>query len=391
MLCLPLFAGAVNFPGNGNAGFGNPIGSSTLAVTDDGTTITFVVTKGSSSMNDALVLYIDSKSGGFSSTAGFADANDGLRSAISGFDGGTNRSTLTFSGTFQPDFAIAIKPTAPENFGGLWALANGGANSLTYITSANLSPTGTATSSTYTFTATKANLGITGAGINFSFVASLISATGYRSDESIGIAQAAGNPGYADVTASSSYQYPSGLLPIKLTGFTGDLRNGQVSLAWKTAQEHNLQGFDVEQSIDGRAWSKVGSVAGANNTIGADYHFNIQNMTQSFVLYRLKIIDRDGKFDYSGQVSIKTKGQSNFELIGNPIKETIRLAIHQPQAETFTAKLISLNGKVVSNYLYQHTGGSSTLQIPVSTVTSGMYILQLASTNTMQSFKVMIP
>ena len=80
-------ASAATYAGNGNTGFGGPIGLGSLSLTDDGTTLTGTFTKGTGSFSDVLVLYIDSGAGGFSSTSGFADTGDGLRKAISGYDG----------------------------------------------------------------------------------------------------------------------------------------------------------------------------------------------------------------------------------------------------------------------------------------------------------------
>jgi hypothetical protein len=62
----------------------------------------------SPSFNDVFVLYIDSQSGGFGDTSTFSDGTDGLRKAISGFDGGANRSLLTMPSGFLPDYAIAL-------------------------------------------------------------------------------------------------------------------------------------------------------------------------------------------------------------------------------------------------------------------------------------------
>src|SRR5438876_7919273 len=131
-----LTALAATYSGNGNSGFGGPIGLGSLTLTDDGTTVSGTVNKGPNGFNDVLVIYIDSVAGGFSDTSGFADGADGLRKAISGFDGGGNRSLLTFPGGFVPDYAIALGP-ASDNFGGLFQLANGGANSLNFLTSVN--------------------------------------------------------------------------------------------------------------------------------------------------------------------------------------------------------------------------------------------------------------
>src|SRR2546430_3999637 len=83
-----LSARAATYSGNGNSGFGGPIGQGSLTLTDDGTTVSGTLTRGAGNFNDALVLYVDSVPGGFSDTSGFNDGGDGLRRAISGFDGG---------------------------------------------------------------------------------------------------------------------------------------------------------------------------------------------------------------------------------------------------------------------------------------------------------------
>src|SRR3989449_2884552 len=129
---------AATYSGNGNSGFGGPIGLGSLTLTDNGTTVSGTVNKGPNGFNDVLVIYLDSVAGGFTDTSGFADSGpgDGLRKAISGFDGGGNRSLMTFAGGFSPDYAIALGPYS-DNFGGLWQLFNGGDCSPGFITSVN--------------------------------------------------------------------------------------------------------------------------------------------------------------------------------------------------------------------------------------------------------------
>src|SRR5205823_11600569 len=127
--------------------------------------------------------YIDSIPGGFTDTSYFADGADGLRKAISGFDGGANRSLLTMGGGFLPDYAIALGP-ASENFGALYQLNNGGNNSLNFISSVNLNPTGNNNSPTYTFSFDVRQIGFTpGSGATFALFGTYLSNTGFRSDE----------------------------------------------------------------------------------------------------------------------------------------------------------------------------------------------------------------
>src|ERR1700752_4138270 len=72
------------YAGNGNTGFGGPLGTGSITLTDDGTTVGGVFTRGSGNHNDLLVISLDSISGGFSTTSGFNDKADTHRRAISG-------------------------------------------------------------------------------------------------------------------------------------------------------------------------------------------------------------------------------------------------------------------------------------------------------------------
>ena len=63
---------ADQYHGNGNTGFDGAIGNGTLTLSDDGTNISGTLTVGAS-MNDVLVLYIQSGPGGFTNTSGFND------------------------------------------------------------------------------------------------------------------------------------------------------------------------------------------------------------------------------------------------------------------------------------------------------------------------------
>ncbi|OYU45200.1 MAG: hypothetical protein CFE44_08785, partial [Burkholderiales bacterium PBB4] len=203
--------GAAVSPGNNATGFGGPVGQGSLTLSDDGTTLTGTLTKGAAAFNDNLVLYIDSQSGGFSSTSGFADAADALRRAISGIDSGAgNRSTLTFPAGFTADYAIALGPSS-ASFGGVWSLANGGANSLGYIASVNVTPVGTATAATYTFTLPVSQLGLTAnSGASFRILGTYISSTGFRSDEAVP-GNVSGASGWNAFSSSGDVSYPISL------------------------------------------------------------------------------------------------------------------------------------------------------------------------------------
>lgn len=187
-------------------------------------------------------------------------------------------------------------------------------------------------------------------------------------------------------------KYISGAaLPVSLAGFAGELRNGNVQLNWKTLTEVNMASFDVEQSYDARTWTKAGTVKASNAANGAAYNFTINNMTAPFVLYRLRLMNKDGSYSYSSQVTIKAKSSQSIELIGNPVRGSIKLGIHQNKAEMFTAELLNMGGKRMSNTMYQHGGGSSVMDINVFGMAAGTYLLKVNSKSTgTQTLKVIV-
>lgn len=91
-------AGATTYNGNGATGFGGSVGIGSVLITDSlaGMNITF--NRGGGTMDNDLVLYLDTQPGGFADTSTFGDNADGGRSAISGYNGGNpSRTIATFS------------------------------------------------------------------------------------------------------------------------------------------------------------------------------------------------------------------------------------------------------------------------------------------------------
>lgn len=191
--------------GNGNSGFGGVLGTGSLSI--DNTTsgsLAFTFTKGAGNLSDAVVIYLQSGTAAtFNDTSSFSDTADDLRKAISGFDGG-NRSTLNFNGTngLAANYAIAFN----QGFGGLWQLQSGGPNSLAFVRSVNLSPTGSATSPTYSFSMNVSDIGLTAnSGASFKFFATYLNPTNvFRSNEAFGGGFSGSNPGYTTVTMDNA-------------------------------------------------------------------------------------------------------------------------------------------------------------------------------------------
>lgn len=114
------------------------------------------------------------------------------------------------------------------------------------------------------------------------------------------------NADYTFVAAASISQVPcsgDAPLPVELVSFTALAHAGKVELNWSTATEVNNYGFDIERKAVNREWTKVGFVEGKGTTNAPqDYSFRENLASSGKYAYRLKQIDRNGKFSYSMEV-----------------------------------------------------------------------------------------
>ena len=185
--------------GNGNAGLGGAVGGSTLELSDDGTTISGTFTRGTGGdFNDILVMYIDSTLNGFGTTAGFTDAGDAHRIAISAYDG-TLRETLNFAAGFKADYAIALSPY----YGGIWQLVDAGSHP--WLGTLNVAPLGDPATLAYAFDFTFSDIGMGAAG-DFDFTVDYVKfSPATLSNEGMGWTEAGGNPGNGGTYDFSGY------------------------------------------------------------------------------------------------------------------------------------------------------------------------------------------
>ncbi len=196
-------AQAATYNGNENTGFGGPVGNSVLTVTDDGSTINLSldVADGQSVGVNVVVFYLDTIAGGFSDTSSLMDDNDGGRKAISGFndDGGDAANTVaTFASGFEADYALALS----DGFAAVFQLVAGGNGALQFVPAASNQSGGDPLSVDL-----DASLIGLSAGDSFDFVATLISQTAFRSDETIGAVSSVSAGFNGGVTFSESLEY----------------------------------------------------------------------------------------------------------------------------------------------------------------------------------------
>lgn len=167
------------------------------------------------------------------------------------------------------------------------------------------------------------------------------------------------------------------LLPLKLIAFDGREQNGDVALHWQTADEENFDRFELERSMNTRDWSKVGTVNG-HSAMRADatYTYTDRLPMGGDNYYRLKMIDRDGKFAYSNIVVVRiASAQTRMKVYPNPASSVLYIANAHPQTNQ-SVQVINTSGQVVLSRKFASAGNVITLNL--GTIQKGLYHLRVA-------------
>jgi hypothetical protein len=82
------------------------------------------------------------------------------------------------------------------------------------------------------------------------------------------------------------------VLPIELVNFQG-LRKGEINkLTWKTAEEINFNGFELERSADGNHYDAIAAIS----PHGSNSIYEFSDKIHGSFYYRLKMKDKDGRY-----------------------------------------------------------------------------------------------
>lgn len=122
-------------------------------------------------------------------------------------------------------------------------------------------------------------------------------------------------------------------LPVRLISFEGKLNvAGLAELHWKTAEEVNNLGFEIQKSHDGKTWDLIGWVDGAGSSeVQHTYKFVDQDFSTTSY-YRLRQVDLDDSFTYSKIVCVIPEKESleRLYVYPNPSHES-KVKVRTPE------------------------------------------------------------
>lgn len=157
-------------------------------------------------------------------------------------------------------------------------------------------------------------------------------------------------------------------LPVDLISFSGKVINKQGQLQWITANEKSFNRFEIERSVNGINFQKIGEVSAKGGSSQNFYSFTDINLTGS-MYYRLKMVDNDGSFKYSSLIRLNLGESPSLQLF--PIPAMDQLNVSGIQAGGML-KVIDMSGKTIQQLITTQT----TEILMIDQLPSGIYLLE---------------
>jgi hypothetical protein len=265
-------------------------------------------------------------------------------------------------------------------------------NSGTWFSTAGTVASGNGLTGTWNFTIDNSLMGGVSNGdvISYYVIASDVSVSAQIGSFPLGALATDVNAILSTPLTPSSYTIANFTLPVSLLSFSADIEQNDAQLTWKTADAVNFSHFEVERSVDGLNYNKIGQKDAATGSADHLYTFtdaDAADHTSSYgkVLYRLKMVDNDGKFKYSQVVNVvfrKSKKSFVISTQPNPFIERISVSLQMEKSEMVSIRVNDMSGNLVKKVQQMGQPGFSTITInDLSSLVPGIYMLEILKGN----------
>lgn len=119
------------------------------------------------------------------------------------------------------------------------------------------------------------------------------------------------------------------VLPIDLLRFSGTHQQDRIQLNWTTATERNADYFQVEKQTESGDFSTLGKVEAVGESRQQQrYRFDDLQAAPGNNTYRLRMVDLDGRIQYSPVTTVMVRETTRWQLSPNPATDKVTLSIN---------------------------------------------------------------
>ncbi|MBC7903493.1 MAG: PQQ-dependent sugar dehydrogenase [Gemmatimonadaceae bacterium] len=176
----------------------------------------------------------------------------------------------------------------------------------------------------------------------------------------------------------------TGSLPVKITSFNAITKNGVNELIWTTDTEVSLRQYEIEYSLNGTEFQQAGVIAATNS---GSYRYSHMLAPRDRLFYRLRMVDIDGRFEYSKTVSLNFGSEDKQNFVAPSVVTNNQISL-MLTGDYNQVQLISMEGKEV--WRQNINGRSGRINFTLPATLPGTYIVRMSNNDNAVSQQILI-
>jgi len=174
------------------------------------------------------------------------------------------------------------------------------------------------------------------------------------------------------------FSYPNSFLAkSSLLSFRGVEKNKKVELQWELQNENKLSSVIIEKSGASSSFKPIGEIGVGGNI---KFNFTDNEILDGTALYRLKLINLNGKVEYSNILAFRNNNQSasTFKVYPSAIQTSATINVKSTKTGTAVFELVDYSGRVVHRQNVAVQEGHNNIQLnSMGNITAGNYLAVL--------------
>ncbi len=179
-------------------------------------------------------------------------------------------------------------------------------------------------------------------------------------------------------------------LPLTLMNFTVEKYNENALLKWQVAAQVNVDFYEIQRSFNGNDFTPIGkvpSVLSSGTDISYTYTDTLNGLHAGLIYYRLRMVDKDGKFSFSPVKYLSFTGNNpSVQVSPNPVTTMLVIRFGNVTTGPYQVAIYNEEGRrLMTRNLNVSANTSFNLPRP-STIPPGTYVISISGGNLKQAF-----
>jgi len=190
-----------------------------------------------------------------------------------------------------------------------------------------------------------------------------------------------GSPALCSINTTATIRFPN---KSTLTSFEALYSRKEVAISWNTATDNHSRVFEVERSLDGESFKKVGEVKAGEAAATGQYVFNDKMHEQerkNDLYYRLRQVDGNDKVTYSKVLILRSYGSKSVAAVSvtpDPNVNDIQVNVQLKEKSFVMVRVMDDNGSELIKQSAMGDFGPNVYNIEgTSQLQPGMYKLEV--------------